>query len=654
MKLIKAYVASFGGLKDFKYDFTDGINTIKQDNGFGKTTFATFIKCMFYGITKTGNGIDKSERKKYKPWNSTEKFGGYLVFEHSGKVFRVERFFGSKSSEDTFDLYDEVTGKKIAFEGSLGDRVFKIDEEGFLSTTYYAQKDFEVTNNTSITTKFNEVYGVQDSNLFDKAISDIDAKIKKYKTTGNRGVIPTLKADISTLGDKIYSVEKMEPIIDGLKDQIVVLEKEGRDLQIKAKEMRARIERASKSQVGQIKKTMYERAIKERQKNIDEINDANGILKEKTPSDERISSVRACIDDYKYLLHKKEDLINAKPIENKSNTKISLVFFAIAIMCLLTAVITVFMPNAITLAIAFFVVALVFVLAGIIAPKSGKKNEQFNAYNLEYQQHENKILEYENALNSFFNDFNVGAYNDLSEKLRLIETSLEIRKKAEESLKNIEKEISSLEKDEDLQAFSEEKVENTTALQEEADALDEMLADKRRLYSDLLNKYNTYQSELDKKIDLENEKEELERKRVEAEKDYKLLTLTLQFLEDADLTLKTNMRAPLENSLNKYLALLTGEDMLAKIDVDLNVSVEEKGLGRETEYYSKGYRNVFEICKRFALIDVLFSEEKPFIILDDPFYNLDDKKIGYSIELLKKLEKEYQILYLVCHDSRVI
>ena len=102
------------------------------------------------------------------------------------------------------------------------------------------------------------------------------------------------------------------------------------------------------------------------------------------------------------------------------------------------------------------------------------------------------------------------------------------------------------------------------------------------------------------KIDLENEKEELERKRVEAEKDYKLLTLTLQFLEDADLTLKTNMRAPLENSLNKYLALLTGEDMLAKIDVDLNVSVEEKGLGRETEYYSKGYRNVFEICKRFA------------------------------------------------------
>ena len=38
MKLIKAYVASFGGLKDFKYDFTDGINTIKQAYDLCKTS----------------------------------------------------------------------------------------------------------------------------------------------------------------------------------------------------------------------------------------------------------------------------------------------------------------------------------------------------------------------------------------------------------------------------------------------------------------------------------------------------------------------------------------------------------------------------------------------------------------------------------------
>ena len=91
---------------------------------------------------------------------------------------------------------------------------------------------------------------------------------------------------------------------------------------------------------------------------------------------------------------------------------------------------------------------------------------------------------------------------------------------------------------------------------------------------------------------------------------------------------------------------------MVNIDVDLKVSVEEKGQQMATDYYSKGYQNLFEICKRFALVDVLFTGEKPFIILDDPFYNLDDKKLTQAVDLIKKLSNEYQILYLICHDSR--
>ena len=50
MKLLKCYIENFGVLQNFKYDFYDGLNTIKENNGFGKTTFATFIKSMFYGL----------------------------------------------------------------------------------------------------------------------------------------------------------------------------------------------------------------------------------------------------------------------------------------------------------------------------------------------------------------------------------------------------------------------------------------------------------------------------------------------------------------------------------------------------------------------------------------------------------------------------
>ena len=92
MKLKKCYVSSFGKIKDFTYDFNDTLNSIKEENGWGKTTLATFIKAMFYGLDGTNKrNVNDNERKKYKPWNSTELFGGYVEFEWGGKEFKIEK-----------------------------------------------------------------------------------------------------------------------------------------------------------------------------------------------------------------------------------------------------------------------------------------------------------------------------------------------------------------------------------------------------------------------------------------------------------------------------------------------------------------------------------------------------------------------------------
>ena len=53
MKLIECYIESFGKLEGFKYNFSDGLNTVKADNGYGKTTLTVFIKAMLYGLDDT-------------------------------------------------------------------------------------------------------------------------------------------------------------------------------------------------------------------------------------------------------------------------------------------------------------------------------------------------------------------------------------------------------------------------------------------------------------------------------------------------------------------------------------------------------------------------------------------------------------------------
>ena len=55
-----------------------------------------------------------------------------------------------------------------------------------------------------------------------------------------------------------------------------------------------------------------------------------------------------------------------------------------------------------------------------------------------------------------------------------------------------------------------------------------------------------------------------------------------------------------------------------------------------------------------ALVETMLVDTSPFLVLDDPFTNLDNKKLVEAINLLKEISNEYQIIYMVCHNSRTI
>ena len=87
---------------------------------------------------------------------------------------------------------------------------------------------------------------------------------------------------------------------------------------------------------------------------------------------------------------------------------------------------------------------------------------------------------------------------------------------------------------------------------------------------------------------------------------------------------------------------------------DLDVQLERQGEARELGYFSAGQMDAVMLCMRFALVDALFTGEKPFVILDDPFVNLDDAHTAQALELLRKLAGDRQVIYLVCHSSRAV
>lgn len=196
MKLIRLYVAGFGNLQDYSYEFTDGVNVIAAPNGWGKSTFAAFLRSMFYGLGDSrARSVAENPRKRYTPW-AGGSFGGNLEFEANGKQYRIERFFGAKESEDTFSLYALDTGKVCGdYSERIGEELFGIDADGFSRTVYmdasaHIHGKVDKSANNSINTKLNNLLEAEnDLGNYEQALDALIKRKRYYKTTGERGEI---------------------------------------------------------------------------------------------------------------------------------------------------------------------------------------------------------------------------------------------------------------------------------------------------------------------------------------------------------------------------------------------------------------------------------------------------------------------------------
>lgn len=258
---------------------------------------------------------------------------------------------------------------------------------------------------------------------------------------------------------------------------------------------------------------------------------------------------------------------------------------------------------------------------------------------------ENKIHEEGEKIKELVQKYNMGDPNSYLNQLPIDRNALqnkekELRKQKEDLALFKEKEHlterpSSLEGI-DLNALSKE--------------LEKAINDRQTLSSQIEEDERNISSLEDEVSSLSEEKDNL----AKLKKDYEIVSKTLKALTDAEESLKRRYISPVENQFKKYSQSLEnalGEEI--EMDTDFNVSFIRDGKRSGAEYLSSGEMTLCALAYRLAITDNIFEgKEKPFLILDDIFADLDETHIHMAKKFMESLSQNEQILYFTCHSSR--
>ncbi len=727
MLLKRCEIQGFGKLQEFTYEFSEGYNVICAENGWGKSTFAAFLRAMFYGLPQTGSRtkLEEAERRKYKPWNGGV-MGGSLVFEVNNKEYRVERTFGKKEAEDTFRLIDLSTNLESEdFSEELGKELFGLDKEAYSRSTYLPQnKIFDGGMNDSIGKKLGRMAeGEEDGGNFDKAYEALDELRKKYipdRQKEEKGYVAELVRGLSELEARIASCRRKEESAKPWREKeqnTVLLRREAEQELVRCREaleaaagyeaLAAKkqhyIELCGREEGLRVKKESMQslfpgqpprlEELRECSRELADVTELTGELRSYRLTEEECGTLAAL--EQKLSGAGKEVLLQREAAYQKESERAKRLtaqgnrYAWTGVGCFLLAMVAVVLGLSdvlpgIVFAGLFGAAGLLFSALGVTKKKEGSNaGVQANVFLSELSCLREELQIYERLAEKREN------YTGCEQKRkRLAKHCTEVLEKygmdTEDAagsiriLENRTRDFMRISEDFEEAVKKREQFEQETSpdtffgLTEPEISFSELQKREQELLvriariseeeKDCRNRAEEFEEEAEERTELEERYEELSGGLEAKKREHFFVTETMKCLKAAKEQFSSRYLRGLTTGFETYLSLLGADDFEKSMDghytgvgTDINLNIRMRAYGEEKElgYLSTGLRDLLGLCMRFALVDALFSGEQPFLVLDDPFVNLDKEKLDRAVRFLKEAGKRYQILYLVCHDSRV-
>lgn len=674
MKLINCHIENFGKLHDYSVDFSDGTNIICEENGWGKSTFAAFIRAMFYGLDgERKRSLEENERKRYTPWQGGA-FGGQITFETNGKRYIVTRFF---HEPEEFELRDADTNLiSLDYSKNLGEELFQINRESFMRTVFIGQNDCATSGADDIHAKISNLAdNTNDLNNYEKAVEVLTKLLNSMTPKRSTGTLARRKGEITEYERKVLEGQALEKSMESYQEYIQKEQerlsacknemKEATELQKHVSGMQAML--AQKEQWEELKNTCCKRE--------KEMKNVQIVFGDEVPAQDTVDEM---LRVSKKLRNKKEQLVmeNAAldaltPEEDSpqhNNNQWVLTVSGVILMAVAIALMT---SVSFEIGLALVVVGIILTVIGIIA--SSKAMSEKQAWNIAQEQKriqrqegqeridsiEKEMMGLRNQLVAFLGKHGVNVQDEtfdehlfeLKHQISRYQYAVQLWQEARERLKEFENRTNLTE----LEAWKpQEGMPSLEELNAKVLELNETLEFTHKTIQNYNRNLERLQIQYDEWEANKLHLEQLKRMQDEEETKYKRIELTKKYLGMAKEAMTTKYIGPILDKFVTYYEDITSRSTKRfHMDANTELTVDEQGKQRELKALSSGYQDLIGVCLRVALVDAMYTGEKPMLIMDDPFVNLDDEKLDAAKAFLAKISKNYQIIYFTCSSARV-
>ena len=613
MKLKRVEIDNFGKFKGFSLEFSEGMNFVYGNNEDGKTTLMSFIKMMFYGNVGAARDLTNL-RKKYRPWDGAP-MGGAIEFEADGKLYRIQKRFGTTVGRDEVEVRCLTTGEPVQLkkEEEAGSYFFHMELDGFERSVFigqtggFAKKDSGKTD--EITERLTNLTTSADENVsLTAAMGNLTAAAEQLVTKrGNAGLLVESRNLTEELQEALRNAMDMEASQRELREEYEVLTK---------------LQKAEKERLAMMKQRREDEL-----EAVQELREAEGNHRELQG---RLSLAEANCENHKKLAEirlatEQEKLAQAELAAASGAVPKRVPLAGIFGMVLAVAAVALSFTVSYYCAFAIVPAILLFVL------EYSNRGREYRMRQYLKTAEESAIV-LRDSLDRMQQDFD-------KEWSELMNSLTRLREEVANAAKLVERKryrVAELQQ----QKEPELKLETEIMMRDEA-------------ITSVRNRIRTPEKSI---LQLSAELKDAEQVRQERQEYYDALQLAIRVMQEAADELRQNFGPKLSQRTAEIFAKLTKNryrNVVVTKDFSVSVLAEDDVYYRDGGYLSNGTVDQVYFSLRLAIVELLAGNENRHLpmMLDDIFEQYDEGRTGDGLDFLADYTEggKEQVIFFTCH-----